>query len=113
LVIVVTLLAWWFTLQTGAEPANWATIAPFNRGAADTSKTVGQIPSSYKQGTGTLASGTTANKATKAALAIHPGGIIDRVVKLSNGDYEVHNIGTNWPHHIFVNQDFKVIGAND
>jgi hypothetical protein len=31
----------------------------------------------------------------------------------SNGDYEVHYIGVNWPHHIFVNQDFQVIGAND
>jgi hypothetical protein len=31
---------------------------------------------------------------------------------LSNGGYEVHNIGVNWPHHIFVNQDFKVVGAD-
>ncbi len=100
-------------LQTGAEPASSSTVAAFQRGAGDTSKTVGQIPSSYKQGTGTLASGTTANKATEAALAVYPGGLVDRVVKLSNGDYEVHNIGINWPHHIFVNQDFKVIGAND
>jgi hypothetical protein len=41
-----------------------------------------------------------------------PGGIVDRVVKLSNGEYEVHNIGVNWPHHIFVNRGFKVIGAD-
>jgi hypothetical protein len=34
------------------------------------------------------------------------------VVKLSNGEYEVHNIGVNWPHHIFVNQNFKVVGAD-
>ena len=40
------------------------------------------------------------------------GGVVDRVVKLSNGEYEVHNIGVNWPHHIFVNQGFKVVGAN-
>jgi hypothetical protein len=40
-------------------------------------------------------------------------GVVDRVVELSNGDYEVHNIGVNWPHHIFVNQDFQVIGADD
>jgi hypothetical protein len=78
-----------------------------------TSKTVGQIPASYKQGTGTILSGTTANKATEAALLAYPGGVIDRVVKLSNGDYEAHNIGVSWPHHIFVNSDFKVIGAND
>ena len=50
--------------------------------------------------------------ATEAALAAYPGGIVDRVVKLSNGEYEVHNIGVNWPHHIFVNQNFKVVGAD-
>ena len=58
-------------------------------------------------------SGTTANEATEAALLAYPGGVVDRVVKLNNGDYEVHNIGVNWPHHIFVNSNFKVIGAND
>jgi hypothetical protein len=82
-------------------------------GTGDKSKTVGQIPSSYKQGTGTVLSGTTANKATEVALLTYPGGVVDRVVKLSNGDYEVHNIGVNWPHHIFVNNAFKVIGAGD
>jgi len=35
-----------------------------------------------------------------------------RVVQLGDGDYEVHYIGVNWPHHIFVNQSFQVIGAN-
>ena len=40
------------------------------------------------------------------------GRIGDRVVKLSNGEYEVHNIGVNWPHHVFVDQNFKVVGAN-
>ena len=44
-------------------------------------------------------------------MASYPGGVVDRVVKLSNGKYEVHNMGVNWPHYIFVNQDFKVIGA--
>jgi hypothetical protein len=82
-------------------------------GTGDKSKTVGQIPASYKQGTGTVLSGTTANKATEAALLDYPGGVVDRVVQLSNGDYEVHNIGVNWPHHIFVNNNFEVIGAND
>ena len=87
-------------------------VVPFKRGAPSTSKQVGQIPANYKQGSGTIVSGTTANKATKAALAAYPGGIVDRVVKLSNGEYEVHYIGVNWPHHIFVNQDFKVVGAD-
>jgi hypothetical protein len=88
-------------------------VAAFSRGTADQSKTVGQIPASYKQGTGTIVSGTTANNATEAALLAYPGGVVDRVVQLSNGDYEVHNIGVNWPHHIFVNSNFQVIGAND
>jgi membrane-bound inhibitor of C-type lysozyme len=87
-------------------------VVPFKRGAPSTSKQVGQIPANYKQGSGAIASGTTANNATKAALAAYPGGIVDRVVKLSNGEYEVHNIGVNWPHHIFVNQNFRVVGAD-
>jgi hypothetical protein len=97
---------------TGGGPATSSAVVPFQRGAPSTSKQVGQIPANYSQGSGTIVSGTTANKATEAALAAYPGGIVDRVVKLSNGEYEVHNIGVNWPHHIFVNKNFKVIGAN-
>ena len=89
-----------------------AGVIPFQRGAPTTSKQVGKIPPNYSQGSGTIASGTAANRATEAALAAYPGGVVDRVVKLSNGEYEVHNIGVNWPHHIFVNQDFKVVGAD-
>jgi len=85
----------------------------FQKGRSGSTKEVGQIPADYVQGQGTIVSGTEADQATEAALAAYPGGIIDRVVKLGNGDYEVHNIGVNWPHHVFVNQDFKVIGAND
>ena len=97
----------------GSAASSAAGVVPFQQGAPATSKTVGQVPADYTQGSGTLASGTTANKATEAALAAYPGGVVDRVVELGNGDYEVHYIGVNWPHHIFVNQDFKVIGAND
>jgi hypothetical protein len=49
------------------------------------------IPASYSEGSGTIVSGKTANKATEAALAAYPGGVVDRVVELSNGEYEVHN----------------------
>ena len=84
----------------------------YAKGKQGSTEKVGTIPSDYSQGSGTLASGTTADKATEAALGVYAGGVIDRVVELSNGDYEVHNIGVNWPHHIFVNQDFQVIGAN-
>ncbi len=96
----------------GSAASSAAGVVPFQRGAQSTSKQAGQIPASYSQGSGTIVSGTTANKATEVALAAYPGGIVDRVVKLSNGEYEVHNIGVNWPHHIFVNQEFKVVGAN-
>jgi len=89
-----------------------AGVVPFQQGAATSSKQVGQIPADYSQGSGTIVSGPTANKATEAALAAYPGGIVDRVVQLSNGEFEVHYIGVNWPHHIFVNQDFTVVGAN-
>ncbi|MGC2296302.1 MAG: hypothetical protein WA695_06395 [Candidatus Dormiibacterota bacterium] len=87
-------------------------MVPFQQGAATTSKQVGQIPANYSQGSGTIVSGAAANKATEAALAAYPGGIVDRVVMLSNGEYEVHNIGVDWPHHIFVSQDFAVVGAD-
>ncbi len=94
-----------------AYTASSATVIPFQQGAPTTSKQAGQIPADYTEGSGTIVSGTAANKATEAALAAYPGGLVNRVVKLSNGDYEVHYIGVNWPHHVFVNQDFKVIGA--
>jgi hypothetical protein len=101
--------------QVIVEPANSGSktskVIPFKRGAPSTAKKVGQIPANYKEGSGTIVSGTTANRATKAALAAYPGGIVDRVVRLSNGQYEAHYIGVNWPHHIFVNKDFKVVGA--
>ena len=84
----------------------------FQRGAPSIARQVGQVPANYTQGSGAIVSGTNANKATQAALTAYPGGIVDRVVKVSSSVYEVHNIGVNWPHHIFVNQIFKVVGAN-
>ncbi len=88
-------------------------VIPYSKGESGSTQQAGQIPSDYTQGSGTIVSGTTADKATEAALAAYPGGVVDRVVAIGNGDYEVHYIGVNWPHHIFVNQDFQVIGAND
>jgi len=96
----------------GSASSAAAGVIAFQPGAPTTSRQVGQIPASYSQGSGTIVSGTTAYAATEAALSAYPGGIVDRVVQLSNGEYEVHNIGVNWPHHIFVSQDFKVVGAN-
>jgi hypothetical protein len=109
-----TITATQITVETssGTVASTAAQVVPFQSGSASPSKQIGTIPASYTQGQGTIVSGTTANKATEAALAAYPGGVVDRVVKLSNGDYEVHYIGVSWPHHIFVNPDFKVIGAN-
>jgi hypothetical protein len=87
-------------------------VVPFQQGAPSTAKQAGQIPANYTEGSGTIVSGTAANKATVAALVAYPGGVVDRVVQLSNGEYEVHYIGVNWPHHIFVDQTFKVVGAD-
>jgi len=98
-------------VSSGSSTTSAAKVIPFQKGAPTTSKQVGQIPASYSQGSGTIISGTAANKATEAALAAYPGAIVDRAVKLSIGEYEVHYIGVNWPHHVFVNQDFKVVGA--
>ncbi|MBE1608055.1 hypothetical protein [Actinopolymorpha pittospori] len=95
----------------GSTTSSQRQVIPFQQGAPTTSKQVGQVPANYSEGSGTIVSGAAANKATEAALGAYSGGVVDRVVKLSNGEYEVHNIGVNWPHHIFVNQGFKVIGA--
>ena len=95
----------------GSAASSAAGVIPFQQGAPTTSKQVGQIPANYVEGQGTIVSGTTADKATEAALAAYPGGVVDRVVQLSSGEYEVHYIGVNWPHHVFVSQDFQVLGA--
>jgi hypothetical protein len=99
------------TAATAASSAA-AGVVPFQRGTQTTAKQAGQIPANYTEGQGTIVSGTAADKATEAALAAYPGGVVDRVVRLSSGEYEVHNIGVSWPHHVFVSQDFKVLGAD-
>jgi hypothetical protein len=95
----------------GSAASVAAGVVPFQTGASAISRQVGQIPANYSEGSGTIVSGTVANQATKAALAGYPGGVVDRVVQLSDGEYEVHYIGVGWPHHIFVSQEFSVVGA--
>jgi hypothetical protein len=97
---------------TGGGSATSSEVIPIQPGTPTTSKQVGQIPANYSEGEGTIVSGTAANKATEAALVAYSGGVVDRVVQLSNGEYEVHNVGVSWPHHIFVSKDFKVVGAS-
>lgn len=93
----------------GAAAAEASGVIPFQQGSPSPEKSVGTIPG-YTEGEGTILNGPTAYKATKAAQEVVPGGIADRVVKLDDGEYEVHNISINWPHHVFVNQEFEVVG---
>jgi membrane-bound inhibitor of C-type lysozyme len=55
--------------SSGSTASTAATVVPFQKGSPTTSKQVGDIPSSYSEGSGTIESGTTATKATEAALA--------------------------------------------
>ena len=96
----------------GSAASTAAGVVPFKRGATSPAKSDGKIPANYTEGSGTIVSGTAADKATEAALGAYPGGVVDRVVQLADGEYEVHYIGVNWPHHIFVSQEFQVLGAD-
>jgi hypothetical protein len=97
--------------SSSASAATTAKVIPFHRGQPSPAKIVGQVPPGWTAGSGTIVTGTAANKAKAAALAAYPGGTVNRVVQVSGGDYNVHIIGVNWPHHVFVTQNFKVIGA--
>jgi hypothetical protein len=96
---------------SGATSAAVGKVVPFHRGQPTPSKAVGQVPANFRPGTGTIITGAAANRAKAAALAAYPGGTVNRVVLLSNGEYNVHVIAVNWPHHVFVNKEFKVTGA--
>jgi hypothetical protein len=96
----------------GADGGGPATSTAFQQGTPSAARAVGQIPADYTEGSGTIVGGTEANKAIEAALGAYTGGIVNRVVKLNSGGYEVHNVGVRWPHHIFVNRDFTYVGAN-
>jgi hypothetical protein len=87
-------------------------VIPFHPGKPSPATVVGKVPANWRAGSGTLVSGTAAKKAKAAALAAFTGGgTVNRVVRLSNGEYNVHIIGVNWPHHVFVSKNFKVVGA--
>jgi hypothetical protein len=97
--------------SSGANAPAVGKVIPFHRGQPSPATHVGQVPASFTPGSGTIITGTAANKAKAAVLASYPGVTVNRVVLLSNGEYNVHAIGVNWPHHVFVNQSFKVVGA--
>src|ERR1700694_4829162 len=97
--------------STSASAATAGKVIPFHRGQPSPATKVGQVPANFQPGAGTIVTGAAANQAKAAALAAYPGGTVNRVVLLSNGEYNVHVIAVNWPHHVFVSQDFKVVGA--
>ena len=70
------------------------------------------VPQNWSPGTGTIVTGAAADKAKAAAVAKYPGGVVNRVLKLSDGSYAVHRIGTSGQHHIFISQDVKVTGIS-
>lgn len=86
-------------------------VIPFARGNPSPATPVGQIPANFTDGSGTIVTGTAANKAKAAALAAYPGGTVNRVALLSDGEYNVHMIAVNWPHHVFANASFQVVGT--
>jgi hypothetical protein len=102
----------------GGQSATASEVIPFvkkqgqGQDQATTTKSVGQIPANYSEGSGTIVSGTEADKVTEAVLYAYPGGVVNRVAKMSDGEYNVHIMGVSWPHHVFVSADFKVVGAN-
>src|SRR5882757_8279937 len=110
-----TITADWVVIQPhgdgGAAAAKAQGVIPFQSGVASPAQSIGTIPASYTEGVGTLVSGTQAYVAVWVAQAVFPGGIVDRVVSLSDGSYEVHNISINWPHHVFVSKDYVYLGA--
>jgi hypothetical protein len=110
-----TITADWVVVQPHGDGAAAAAkaqgVIPFQSGVPSPAQSVGTIPASYTEGVGTLVSGTQAYVAVWVAQAVFPGGIVDRVVSLSDGSYEVHNISINWPHHVFVSKDFMYLGA--
>jgi hypothetical protein len=76
-----------------------------------TQQETGHVPAGWQPGTGTIITGAAADQAKAAAVAAYPGGIVNRVLQLSDGSYAVHRIAVPSPHHVFVSKDFKVTGT--
>jgi hypothetical protein len=104
----------------GSGASSTASAAPavrFGQGPTSSARagpnqtSVGQIPSGWQPGSGTIITGAAADRAKAVAVAKYPGGTVNRVLKLSDGSYAVHMIKISWPHHVFVSTSFQVVGA--
>ena len=96
--------------QTAPGPGPRTTPAPGAANGPVPTAVYGQVPNGWHPGSGTRVTGTAADKAKAAALAKYQG-TVNRVLKLSDGSYAVHLLGTSGPHHVFVSQAFMVTGA--
>src|SRR4051794_13844192 len=54
-------------------------VVPFQRGQPSPATKVGQVPPNFSPGSGTIVTGTAANKAKAAAVAAYPEGTVNRV----------------------------------
>jgi hypothetical protein len=96
---------------TSATPAA-TKVVPFQRGAAVHGKAGRSNPRELQPGVGNDRRRNGSEQGDDSCAGRLPRRHRRPCRELSNGEYEVHNIGVNWPHHIFVNQTFKVVGAN-
>ena len=69
--------------SANANAATAGKVIPFQQGQPSPATKVGQVPASFSAGTGTIITGTAADKAKAAAVAAYPGGTVNRVVLLS------------------------------
>ena len=109
--IAVAIGAYAIVNSTSGNAASGAANAAPLAQPSPNQRVVGQIPSNWRPGTGTIITGAAANKAKAVALAKYPGGTVNRVLKFSDGSYAVHMIKISWPHHVFVSKSLKVTGA--
>ena len=100
------------SLDPRSTSAGAANVIAFQRGSRGRLRASVRYRPTTKKGPARSSAAPRRPRPLEAALTKYAGGVVDRVVRPSNGDYEVHYIGTNWPHHVFVNSSFKVVGAD-
>ncbi|MGZ4277694.1 MAG: hypothetical protein ACXVFK_13240 [Solirubrobacteraceae bacterium] len=103
------------TSTTTAGAANASQRLPGGTGQAPQAGQLpqdGQAPQNGQAppGFGTPVTGATAAKLQSLVTAKYPG-TVERVMKLSDGSYVVHVIGSGGERHVTVSKDFKITGA--
>ena len=70
---------------SGNGASGTANAAPFGYSSQNNQRVVGRVPQGWHSRSGTIITGTAANKAKAVALAKYPGGTVNRVLKLNDG----------------------------